>query len=800
MASPWGTGTYPPPGPPGQYPPPPPTFQNDQRRQIQFPQPAIPGFYNPAVAAAAQYQPSRPGYSGAISSQFNSVAATGHIPSALQPGGGMHRTTSIPNMRPNGSDFYYQQPPPMPPMQQQYVAPQHHAPPMRHTQSVPPPLPHKPYNQPPLPPKPPLNTPANGVPPGGAMYPQSVVGPGPPPQTSPTSVQAFSGVHYPARDKVHPETRHHHTVPAGMHPQQVANMGAPLQMFPNHNPDPRDTVPDFSQFTPDVKEPPTRPTPRHTLNTPPQEDDEDEELRRVLEMSAKAAEEAKRHKNSKEEEELARALQESLHVNHRVPQPQYGGLDAESSHNVMFPSPETLSSSLPPESSTSNSVSPAFSNSTLPTTAYSYESHEIYDQKSSTNPFTSSPRNFASQIADDEAFARRLMEEEREREEREEQEQREQEERDRREQEEIERREREEKERREREDKERREREDKERREREERDRREREARVRREREEQERREREEREHRERERERERRERTQSQPPPIRPNEQPPPFESSPPIPPAQESPPRTPQPALPLYDDVVSSPPAAPAPAPISIPSPQTSHAAPPVASSNSLYPSMATHHAAPTSHSRQPSPSPSPGPAPTLVRSISANATVTSAPTPPLASLQDTRSGRSQSFTAFGAGPSSPGLRASQPSPTSGSSQVNGAQQISPRPSVTSAHLAVVEERNEPSPQPSSSRPVNVPYVSDSILTANQLVDAELLRGVCKLPLFVNPNLGFHLLIWRLSLQRLAFSSLLSLLCSPQCRELFRMLYHFRMVVTKAPFISRHRAGGLY
>ncbi|KAL4242068.1 hypothetical protein ABKN59_000565 [Abortiporus biennis] len=140
--------------------------------------------------------------------------------------------------------------------------------------------------------------------------------------------------------------------------------------------------------------------------TPPGEEEEDIELKRILEISAQESEARKREEAAREQAELAQALKASLHVHDRhFPSHFQVGPSPD------FPLPEVsspLDGSTVTSAAASSNVSPAFAHTTLPTSVHSPNSHEQHP----IGPTAHSHVRDARQIAADEAFARKLVEEE----------------------------------------------------------------------------------------------------------------------------------------------------------------------------------------------------------------------------------------------------------------------------------------------------------------------------------------------------------------------------------------------------
>ena len=592
--APWGfvpqpSGQYP--THPGPYPPP-----EDPRHRPPFPQPEVGGFYNPVLSAAVQQSqyppphaqpyghplavhPGHPGHHNHLSHsqsyhppahyhQSPPTNSTSHIPHVLKPGG-PSRSSTNPATRSNSSDLFFQQPPPalpafpQPQPQPQPTYPTQHPehPPLRHAYTSPagPPVPQKPYIAPPIPPKPSISSPPAPGPSSIPLYPQQIA------------------------------------ASSSMQPQNFGGQNS-LAVYN------------------DMKE-------QMPIQSSPKMIDEEAEFKRILALSAQesvAREEHRKKTLTREDEELERALQESLRLNSY---PEFSLPVTASPQGPAFPFPEVgpspiqASPSSPPPGP---EPSPSFP---FPQqlTPHTFEP-EAPRENLQAGQYTSSPTRFADQIAADEAFARRLLEEEQER--------------------------------------------------------------------------------------------SQSQPPPqappLRPTSQP---RASPP-PPSQTAPP-VPAPfssqvddavAPPLYNEVVrnSLPQTAPAVAPTG---------------SNSLFP---TQSAMPP-----PSSSPSPGhsrassPKPNLARHSSANAVPTPSP------VDGYRFEKAKSMIASTSKPlAGPTKRNSSGNNSLATPSSNG-HGLSTSPS--SSNLAV--------PPDNGNRRMSVTsHSSEPPMTANQYVDAELLRGVCK------------------------------------------------------------------
>ncbi|TCD70833.1 hypothetical protein EIP91_001523 [Steccherinum ochraceum] len=377
--APWGSpaagpSSYPSPGP--NYPSSPyPLSQpvNGSRRRTVFPQPAIqsePGFYSAAISSVGGFPPSPfppsqgQSYVSSPASAYpttQSVHPTSRIPPMLQPGN-RDRRPSMNNLRQNSGDLFFQGPTPfpMPHIPKPHSPPRHaprqhhqHPPPpqLRHSQSSPaPPIPVKPYHSPPVPPKP----------------------------------YAFLD-DAPSTIPLYPQPIHNSHSQRPLEVQTAPISTADLQRSP------------FYGIDHDSPPPPRPPRPLSR-------EQDDPELKKALELSTQSALETARKRQEtlhREDEEIARAVQESLRLNasgFTMPIPEHLAVPEVP---VQMPMPSTSE----PSSSSYDSFPSAFSS----------EPPRSYYSETPSNAFTSSPPTAGSQISEDERLARQLVEEEEQR-------------------------------------------------------------------------------------------------------------------------------------------------------------------------------------------------------------------------------------------------------------------------------------------------------------------------------------------------------------------------------------------------
>ena len=361
--SPWANSRYPPypaqyaPGAAGSAPGPPAAGSSFDPRRVQYGQPPPAGFYNPAVFSQqrgpAEYQAFAP----------PSMMPQPHIPSVLTPGSA-HRSPSYPALRANSGDLpdlFFTKGPSFP---TPHILPQ--VPPRQSSSQVPQgphpiPPPHVSQGHP-HPPPPPIR--------------QTVSAPAPPVPRKPS----FNQPPLPPKPT--------HTSPPGTLPLSAPGPSTFRERRPSTAPVPFPGLPTFQ----DVPQP---------LGSPGPMEESDEALRAALQQSARDAEAAKK----REEEELARAMAESLSISKSRPVNTYGTSSASGSRMPHSASSMGASSSAP--HSAYSSPSPPGSSKPI---AHSPEPLHATVANGSSH-YTPSPPAMSQQILDDEALARRLAEE-----------------------------------------------------------------------------------------------------------------------------------------------------------------------------------------------------------------------------------------------------------------------------------------------------------------------------------------------------------------------------------------------------